>query len=116
MSRTDGTIEYSLTIRIQVWSRFTDLPLVDHHSEVRMRRQIVQLAFIFCLAAPTAVHAQEFKVFGRTVQIHGFASQGFLYTDQNNWLTMHSSQVKQWVYAPSSSRSMHEVFIPFLPK
>lgn len=57
-----------------------------------MRRRIVKLALIFSCAAPIAVHAQESKVFDRTVQIHGFASQGFVYTDENNWLTMHSSQ------------------------
>jgi hypothetical protein len=38
------------------------------------------------------VYAQEFKLFDRRVQIHGFASQGFVYTDQNNWLTMPTSQ------------------------
>lgn len=57
-----------------------------------MRRGIVKLALILSCAGPIAVHAQEFKVFDRTVQIHGFASQGFVYTDENNWLTMHSSQ------------------------
>lgn len=57
-----------------------------------MHRRIVKLALIFSCAGPTAVHAQEFKVFDRTVQIHGFASQGFVYTDENNWLTMHSRQ------------------------
>jgi hypothetical protein len=36
--------------------------------------------------------AQEFKVWDRTVQVHGFASQGFVYTDENNWLTMNTSQ------------------------
>ncbi|HET9308517.1 MAG TPA: hypothetical protein VFO46_21050 [Candidatus Sulfotelmatobacter sp.] len=55
-----------------------------------MRRQIVRLAF-FCFWA-TVIYAQEFKVFDRTVQVHGFASQGFLFTNQNNWLTTHSSQ------------------------
>ncbi len=57
-----------------------------------MRRRIIKLAFIFSCAGPIVLHAEEFKVFDRTVQIHGFASQGFDYTDQNNWLTMHSSQ------------------------
>lgn len=42
--------------------------------------------------ATVSSQAQEFKLFSRTVQIHGFASQGFVYTDQNNWLTMHSTQ------------------------
>jgi hypothetical protein len=55
-----------------------------------MHRRIVKLALLLCVV-PITVHAQEFKVFDRTVQIHGFASQGFVYTDQNNWLTMHSS-------------------------
>jgi len=31
-------------------------------------------------------------VWNRRMQIHGFASQGFVYTDQNNWLTMNTSQ------------------------
>lgn len=36
--------------------------------------------------------AQEFKVANRSVQVHGFFSQGFVYTDHNNWLTMNTSQ------------------------
>src|SRR6476659_1100913 len=35
--------------------------------------------------------AQEFKVLDHPFQVHGFASQGFLYTSDNNWLTTHSS-------------------------
>jgi len=38
------------------------------------------------------MRAQEFKLFERTVQVHGFASQGFIYTNDNNWLTMNTSQ------------------------
>ena len=57
-----------------------------------MRGRIVTLALIFFCARSIAVQAQEFKLFDRTIQIHGFASQGFLYTDQNNWLSTHSSQ------------------------
>jgi hypothetical protein len=37
------------------------------------------------------LNAQEFKLLGRTVQVHGFASQGFVYTNDNNWLTMDTS-------------------------
>ncbi|MGC2197681.1 MAG: hypothetical protein WA628_23620, partial [Terriglobales bacterium] len=45
-----------------------------------------------CLSvAPLSVQAQEFKLFERQVQIHGFASQGFVYTNDNNWLTMKTS-------------------------
>ena len=57
-----------------------------------MRRRIAKLVLIFSCGAPFVLHAQQFKVLDRTVQFHGFASQGFLYTDQNNWLSTHSSQ------------------------
>jgi hypothetical protein len=55
-----------------------------------MSRRIVELAVI-CFCAARIASAQEFRLFDRSVQIHGFASQGFVYTDRNNWLTMHSS-------------------------
>ena len=56
-----------------------------------MHHRIVQSVLIFFCAAQIG-WAQEFKVLDRTVQVHGFASQGFVYTDQNNWLTMNTSQ------------------------
>ena len=47
---------------------------------------------LFCLCAGSAqVHAQDFKLFDHNIQIHGFASQGFVHTDDNNWLTMNTS-------------------------
>lgn len=33
-------------------------------------------------------HAQEFRAFNRTVQVHGFATQGYLHSSSNNYLTM----------------------------
>jgi hypothetical protein len=45
----------------------------------------------FCIGQ-VLLHAQGFKLLDRDVQIHGFASQGFIYTDDNNWLTMNTSQ------------------------
>ena len=59
-----------------------------------MYRRMLGLAFLcVCLgAARIALQAQEFKLFDQTVQVHGFASQGFVYTDDNNWLTMNTSQ------------------------
>ncbi len=49
-------------------------------------------ALSLCLGmAPISMWAQEFKVFDREVQIHGFASQGFVHTDNNNWLTMNTA-------------------------
>jgi hypothetical protein len=56
-----------------------------------MRRRVVRWA-VACLCAAEMVHAQDFKVGHHTVQVHGFASQGLVYTDQNNWLTMNTSQ------------------------
>jgi hypothetical protein len=47
-------------------------------------------AFVFMTlvcGVPVALHAQ-FLIEGRQVQIHGFASQGFTYSNDNNYLTM----------------------------
>lgn len=35
-----------------------------------------------------ALQAQDFRLFDRTIQVHGFFSQGYVYTVGNNWLTM----------------------------
>ena len=53
-----------------------------------MRRQVIRLVIV-CLCG-TALHAQEFKLFDRTVQVHGWFSQGFAYSDKNNYLTMNT--------------------------
>jgi hypothetical protein len=48
---------------------------------------------VACLFAnDSMLQAQDFELFGREVAIHGFASQGFVYTNTNNWLTMNTSQ------------------------
>ena len=65
---------------------------MDHRQRVSLRCRIAKLILIFFCAASTALQGQQFKVFDRTVEFHGFASQGFLYTGQNNWLSTHSSQ------------------------
>lgn len=53
-----------------------------------MRRRIVQLVLAgLCLGQAWLV-AQDFDVFGRHVQVHGFVSQGYVFTSGNNWLTM----------------------------
>jgi hypothetical protein len=54
------------------------------------RRTVLLLSLCLC-AARLSLQAQEFKLFDRQVQIHGFASQGFVYTNNNNWLTMKTS-------------------------
>ncbi|MGC1227147.1 MAG: hypothetical protein WA859_11755 [Candidatus Sulfotelmatobacter sp.] len=58
---------------------------------VEMNRRIVEVLMAFLCAGQTLLPAQEFKIFDRTVQVHGFASQGFVYTNDNNWLTMNTS-------------------------
>jgi len=56
-----------------------------------MRRQILGLA-LACFSMGRLAQAQDFKLFNREVEVHGFVSQGFVYTNTNNWLTMNSSQ------------------------
>jgi hypothetical protein len=56
------------------------------------RRTVLALVFACFCGSQLTVHAQEFKLFARTVQVHGFMSQGFVYTNENNWLTMNTSQ------------------------
>lgn len=59
-----------------------------------MHKRILSLAFAYLSfqAGQIAMQAQEFKLLDRMVQVHGFVSQGFAYTDDNNWLTMNTSQ------------------------
>ena len=53
-----------------------------------MSRIFIKL--LVCCACVTTVWAQDFKLLNHDVQVHGFASQGFVSTDGNNWLTMKS--------------------------
>jgi hypothetical protein len=55
-------------------------------------RRIVGLVFACFCAGQLTVQAQDFKIFDREVEIHGFASQGLIYTNTNNWLAMNTSQ------------------------
>jgi hypothetical protein len=50
-----------------------------------------KLILAFLCASYLPLRAQEFKVFNREVQVHGWVSQGFVYTSRNNWLTMNTS-------------------------
>ena len=47
---------------------------------------------VWLAATSLATRAQDFTIFNRAVQVHGFATQGFIYTNPYNWLTMHTSQ------------------------
>jgi hypothetical protein len=55
-----------------------------------MSRGTVLLALGFMIL-PSRMVGQSVTVDGREIQFHGFASQGFVHTDNNNWLTMETS-------------------------
>ena len=56
-----------------------------------MYRRILKLTGLLACICQVAAQAQDFKVFQRDVQVHGWVSQGFVYTNENNWLTMNTS-------------------------
>jgi hypothetical protein len=58
-----------------------------------MLRRGIAAGIFAALAASTCLHAQEFKVGSKTVQVHGFGTQGFVHTNDNNWLTMKTSNI-----------------------
>ena len=47
------------------------------------------MALLVCALVPLRA---QFSLAGRAVQVHGFFSQGFLYSNQNNYLTMPTSR------------------------
>ncbi|HUJ94065.1 MAG TPA: hypothetical protein VLW84_02280 [Terriglobales bacterium] len=55
-------------------------------------RHPILLTLLCLVAAHASALGQEFELFNRRVQAHGFVSQGFAYSDQNNYLTMNTSQ------------------------
>jgi hypothetical protein len=60
--------------------------------KMHSRMKTAVLAGLLC-AAPAVMHAQfDFTVDGRQFQVHSFVSQGFAYSNDNNYLTMNTSQ------------------------
>jgi len=57
--------------------------------EIHVRRFLIT-AMTLALGIASA-SAQEIKVGSRTVEIHGFGTQGYVKTTDNNWLTMNTS-------------------------
>ena len=57
-----------------------------------MKRFMLALAVAAALTFSAGLHAQEFKIGSETVQVHGFGTQGFIHTNDNNWLTMNTSK------------------------
>ena len=55
-----------------------------------MYRRLLELVLV-CISLAQWGWTQEVRIWNRTVQAHGFVSQGFVYTNQNNWLTMNTT-------------------------
>ena len=55
-----------------------------------MHRRFVEMVLACLCFGQIPLQAQDFMLYGHKVEVHGFASQGFVYTDTNNWLTMNS--------------------------
>jgi hypothetical protein len=54
-----------------------------------MKSLAIKIAFLAGCLAPGLLHAQvSFDVAGRQVQVHGSASEGFAFSNNNNYLTM----------------------------
>ncbi|MGA7446409.1 MAG: hypothetical protein WBQ43_10445 [Terriglobales bacterium] len=72
------------------------------------RRAVVLLSI--CLGAvPVCLLAQDFTLFDRQVQIHGFVSQGFVHTNDNNWLTMNTSNVGSGEFADFGANASTQI-------
>ena len=57
-----------------------------------LTKRLILIA-IPCAFSTAALHAQfNFDVAGRQFQVHSFFSQGFAYSNDNNYLTMNTSQ------------------------
>lgn len=60
---------------------------------LRVMTKIFLVCMLFVSIFPAGLSGQTFRVFDRNVQVHGFASQGFVHTNNNNWLTMNTANV-----------------------
>jgi hypothetical protein len=57
----------------------------------RRMAPFVPWVLVFLCASVVSLRAQEFNLFDHEVQVHGWLSQGFVYTNDNSWLTMNTS-------------------------
>ena len=69
-----------------------------------MHKRPVLLLFLCLCTSRLSLHAQDFTLFDRQIQIHGFASQGFVHTSDNNWLTMNTSHFGSSEFTSLKSR------------
>jgi hypothetical protein len=62
-------------------------------TENRNNMRVATTLAVALALGPSLLHAQvDLRAAGRAVQMHGFLSQGFAYSNQNNFLTMMTSQ------------------------
>jgi hypothetical protein len=54
--------------------------------------KLTTAAMVGAMTMMSALQGQEVNIAGRSVQVHGFASQGFAYSNQNNYLSMKTSE------------------------
>ena len=57
-----------------------------------MDRRFIGVVWACLCVGQLALQAEDFKLLDRDVEVHGFVSQGFVYTNTNNWLTMNSNR------------------------
>lgn len=56
----------------------------QHDKEYRFNKVIISLCWLLCLASTSTAASEESLGLPKSVQIHGFLSQGFLHTSDNN--------------------------------
>src|ERR1039458_2549102 len=61
------------------------------HAMKQMLSRCIAGGILSALTMTIGLHAQEFKIGSKEVQIHGFGTQGYILTNDNNWLTMNTS-------------------------
>ena len=54
--------------------------------------RLFEIGLLIWAAVPSGLRAQQFSLGGHAVQYHAFASQGFAYSNDNNYLTMQTSK------------------------
>src|SRR5262245_34113351 len=80
--------------RRRLKSAFHSVPATETNMRnlfMRFRLRILTATFSFLVVGSSILHAEEIKLGGRPLEIHGSFSQGFMFTNQNNFLTTDTS-------------------------
>jgi hypothetical protein len=76
-----------------VWQNASLLLGAASTKEEKVRTFRNQILWVVLSSCSLVLSAQEIKIANHSVQYHGFATQGFIHTNTNNWLTMHTNGV-----------------------